>query len=160
MKLKLGILIVGFFAGVAAMAQPAIGSATPDISLKDLDGNTVSLSSLRGKVVLLDFWASWCGPCRKENKHLINTYAKFKAKGFEIYSVSLDDDKRAWQQAIKQDRITWLQVNDGGGWDAAIANQWNIQQIPTTYLIDKDGKIIARDVQGKQLESKIKELLK
>jgi peroxiredoxin len=158
--MKIFVLAIALFASVTAMAQPAIGSAVPEISLKDVSGTTVAISSLKGKVVLLDFWASWCGPCRQENKHLVKLYAKYKAKGFEIYSVSIDEDARAWKNAITADKITWLQVNDNGGWDKGIATQWNIQQIPTTYLIDKTGNIVALDLQGKQLEKRVTELLK
>lgn len=158
--MKIFVLAIALFGSVMAMAQPAIGSAVPEISLKDVSGTTVAISSLKGKVVLLDFWASWCGPCRQENKHLVKLYAKYKSRGFEIYSVSIDDDTRAWKKAITSDKITWLQVNDSGGWTANVATQWNIQQIPTTYLIDKTGNIVALDLQGKQLEKKVTELLK
>jgi thiol-disulfide isomerase/thioredoxin len=145
---------------VAAVAQPAVGTTAPEIVLKNMDGKPVSLSSLKGKVVLIDFWASWCGPCRKANKHLVTIYPKLKTKGFEIYSISIDDDKADWRKAVAADKITWLQLNEGGGWNAPVANEWKIDQIPTAYLLDKEGKIIARDLEGKPLERKINELLK
>ncbi|GAC1430144.1 MAG: hypothetical protein NVSMB7_06560 [Chitinophagaceae bacterium] len=145
---------------ISVTAQPAIGSQSPDIVLKDVNGNSVSLSSLKGKVVLIDFWASWCGPCRKANKHLLTIYPSLKGKGFEIYSISIDENKNDWKKAIAADKITWLQVNENGGWNAPVASQWNINQIPTSYLLDKEGKIVARDLAGRQLDSKINQLLK
>jgi peroxiredoxin len=145
---------------IAVSAQPKIGDLSPEIILKDVDGNAVSLSSLKGKVVLIDFWASWCGPCKKAIKHLVKIYPSLKTKGFEIYGISIDEDKDDWKKAITANKISWLQVNENGGWNAPVANLWKIDQIPTSYLIDKNGKIIARDLDGRELESKINKLLK
>jgi peroxiredoxin len=136
-----------------------IGKKAPDIRLKNTSGEIVSLASLKGKVVLLDFWASWCGPCRAGNKHLVKLYKKYKEKGFEIYSVSVDSDTDSWKKAIKKDKITWLQVNDPGDWQSATATSWGISALPTTFVIDKNGVLTDYDLEGKQLEKKIVELL-
>lgn len=130
-----------------------------EIALPSLAGDTVRLSSLHGKVVLIDFWASWCGPCRTSNKNLAKLYEKYKDKGFEIFGVSLDQKTKAWQKAVKKDKIKWIQVNDGGGWESATARRWKIYQIPTSYLLDKDGLLIAFDPEVKDLEKILREIL-
>ncbi|MBI3138762.1 MAG: TlpA family protein disulfide reductase [Sphingobacteriales bacterium] len=140
-------------------AQVKQGYKAPEVALPAINGDTVKLSSLRGKVVLLDFWASWCGPCRVSNKSLVKLYPKFKEKGFEILGVSIDEDKKDWQTAVKRDKISWLQVNDNGGWESLTTTQWRISAIPTSYLIDKDGTLIAMDLEGKELEKALKEIL-
>lgn len=143
----------------AVSAQPRQGQPATDIALPSANGDTLRLSSLKGKVVLLDFWASWCGPCRMANKGLSKIYDKFKAKGFEIYSVSLDDSKENWQKAVKKDKISWLQVIDPGGWETPTAQRWNIYALPTTFLINKEGVLVEMDLEGKALENAIKDLL-
>ena len=148
-----------FFVRLEANAQPAYGMKAMEISLPSITGDTLKLSDLKGKVVLLDFWASWCGPCRQANKGLVKLYSKYKDKGFEIFSVSLDDNLNAWARAIKKDKITWLQVNDGGGWNARTARQWNIYAIPTSYVIDRNGSLIAADLPEKELEKFLKKML-
>jgi len=140
-------------------AQMSYGKPALEIELPTMKGDSIKLSSLKGKVVLLDFWASWCGPCRASNRSLVKLYEKYKAKGFEIFSVSIDEDKKDWEKAIKKDRITWLQVNDNKGWYGKTPTSWNIYQIPTSYLIDKDGRLIAMDLEGRELESMLKDLL-
>lgn len=140
-------------------AQMNFASGIPDIALPTVSGDTIHLSSLRGKLVLLDFWASWCGPCRVANKGLGKLYEKFHDKGFEIFSVSLDEEKEEWVKAIKKDKIQWLQVIDNRGWEAQTARDWNIYALPTSYLIDQDGRVIAMDLEGKALEKVLKDML-
>ena len=146
------ILIIGSF--VVAKAQPKPGDLAYDINLTSPKGDTISLSSMQGKVVLIDFWASWCGPCRLSNRQLVKLYSKYKDKGFEIYGVSLDENKKDWMRAIKQDKIAWTQVIDNRGWEAQTAIDWNLYQIPTSYLVNKDGIIV-----GVDLEKALKNLL-
>ncbi|MBK6997141.1 MAG: TlpA family protein disulfide reductase [Lewinellaceae bacterium] len=124
----------------------AVGMPAPDISLPDPSGKVRSLSSLKGKVVLLDFWASWCGPCRKANPHVVEVYNKYKSKGFDVFSVSLDrpEGKQKWEDAIKQDGLVWNNhVSDLKFWDSAPAGVYGVRSIPKTFLIGKDGKIVA-----------------
>jgi peroxiredoxin len=153
-------LLIGFaVVSITAKAQVKYGDMAPEIALPSASGDTLKLSSLKGKVVLLDFWASWCGPCRISNKELVKIYPKYKQKGFEILSVSLDNDKDDWLKAVKKDKLSWLQVNEPGQFDAKVAQRWDIFAIPTSYLIDKTGKLVAMDLVGKNLEKALKELL-
>ena len=140
-------------------AQGTAVPPLPDIALPSVSGDTLRLSDLKGKLVLLDFWASWCVPCRVANKGLGKIYEKFRDKGFEIYSVSLDEDRDDWIKAIRKDKIEWLQVIDDGGWEARTALEWNIYALPTSYLINAEGSIIAMDLEGKALEKLLKEML-
>jgi thiol-disulfide isomerase/thioredoxin len=111
--------------------------------------------------VLLDFWASWCGPCRAENPNVVEAYNKYKDKGFTIYSVSLDDNKDKWQQAIQADGLSWPNhVSDLKRWESIAARDYGIEAIPTNFLLDKEGKIIARDLRGAELDAKLAEVLK
>ncbi len=136
-----------------------IGSKAPDIDLPNPQGKNIKLSSLRGKYVLLDFWASWCGPCRRESPNLVRLYNKYKNKNFEIYSVSLDKSKSDWQQAIKKDGLGgWIHVSDLKYWNSAAARLYDISSIPNTILIDKNGVIIAKGLRGYSLEQKLSEI--
>ena len=146
---------------IAANAQVVANITDPrlDFSLPTMKGDSVQLSSLKGKVFLLDFWASWCAPCRFSNKGLVKVYSKYKDKGFEILSVSLDEDKKDWAKAIQKDKISWMQVNDPKGWYALAALKWNINAIPASFLIDKNGNVVAIDLEKEELESKLRELL-
>ncbi|TDB69054.1 TlpA disulfide reductase family protein [Arundinibacter roseus] len=137
----------------------AVGDEAPDFTLNSPEGQQVSLSSLRGKYVLLDFWASWCGPCRMENPNVVKMYAKYKDKGFAIYGVSLDKDMNAWTAAIKKDGLTWTHGSDLKYWSSAVAQLYGVNAIPATYLLDKDGKVIAKNLRGPSLENKLAELL-
>jgi thiol-disulfide isomerase/thioredoxin len=148
-------------AGGAAGAI-SIGAMAPDIAQKDLQGNVRKLSDLKGKVVLLDFWASWCGPCRKENPFVVAMYKKYNKKGFEVFSVSLDNAQDRWAQAIQQDGLIWPNhVSDLKGWQSQPAADYGVRSIPFPVLLDKQGKIVAlgSDCRGEGLEMQIKQLL-
>jgi peroxiredoxin len=144
---------------VQKLKVTAIGQLAPEISLPNPEGQVVKLSSLRGKYVLIDFWAKWCGPCRRENPNVVRAYHKFKDKGFEIYSVSLDRSKADWVQAIKEDGLTWTHVSDLKYFDCVAAKEYNVNAIPFSILLDKDGKILAKNLRGPALDQKLTEVL-
>ncbi|KAA9325205.1 TlpA disulfide reductase family protein [Adhaeribacter soli] len=145
---------------LSKLGSVTVGSMAPEITLPTPDGGTMSLSSLRGKYVLIDFWASWCGPCRRENPNVVKMYNKYKDKGFEIFGVSFDQSKDKWVKAIADDKLTWPHVSDLKGWESSAARLYNITAIPHTILIDKEGKIIAKNLRGAALEAKLAEVLK
>ena len=132
----------------------------PEISLPNQRDSIIKLSSFTGKVVLIDFWASWCGPCRAANPNLKRLYKKYKGKGFVILGVSLDDKKTDWMKAIKHDKLEYTQVIDRDAWYSKVAEQYYVDQIPMSFLLDKKGMIVAIDLDGRALENKIVELLK
>ena len=135
------------------------GSIAPELEFSDPDGKVRKLSDLRGKVVLIDFWASWCGPCRKENPHVRAMYEKYHDRGFEIFSVSLDNNKNRWKDAIAKDGLVWPNhVSDLKGWGSAAAKLYGVSSIPSTFLVDKDGRIIAKGLRGEQLTAVLEQI--
>lgn len=147
-----------FHEEVTSISKLAIGSASPEIALATPDGQQLSLSSLKGNVVLVDFWASWCGPCRKENPNVVKLYKKYHSKGFEILGVSLDQSKDKWVEAIKQDGLEWKHVSDLRGWESSVCPVFGINSIPFTLLVDKEGKILAKGLRGAALANRLKEI--
>jgi len=153
--------IKAFHESVASQKKLAIGTLAPEITMNNPAGTPLSLSSLKGKVVLIDFWASWCKPCRAENPNVVMAYNKYRSKGFEIFSVSLDKDMENWKQAIQQDHLSWINhVSDLKFWQSPVVALYNVSSIPTNVLIDKDGKILAKNLRGEDLEKKLAEIFK
>ena len=140
-------------------AQLKIGWAVPEIELPNTVDSIVKLSSFSGKVVLIDFWASWCAPCRAANPYIQKLYKKYKAQGFEVLAVSLDVKKEAWIKAIKKDKLTYAQVLDNSGWNSKVAERYFIDQLPTNFLLDRSGKIVAINIEGKELYDTVKKML-
>ena len=137
----------------------AIGKLAPEIELPSPEGEVIKLSSLRGKIVLIDFWAQWCRPCRMENPNIVRVYNKYKDKGFEVFGVSLDRQREKWMQAIEEDGLAWTQVSDLKYWQSEAAQTYRVQAIPASFLLDKEGRIIAKNLRGPALEKKVAEII-
>ncbi len=144
---------------IVILQNVAIGKTAPDFTMNDVEGRPVSLSQFRGKYVLVDFWAAWCGPCRAENPNVVEAYNKFKDAGFDVLGVSLDRSKEDWMQAIAKDNLTWTHVSDLQYWQNAAAKLYGVNSIPANVLLDKDGVIIARNLRGEDLHKKLAEVL-
>ncbi|MEL6593886.1 MAG: TlpA disulfide reductase family protein, partial [Bacteroidota bacterium] len=144
---------------IKAEKAMAVGAIAPEIALPNPQGDTLRLSDLRGKVVLIDFWASWCGPCRRENPKVVRMYKAYQDQGFEILGVSLDAKKTAWEQAIAKDGLEWLHVSDLRRWRSVAAQTYGVGSIPATVLVGRDGRIIARNLRGTLLENKLEEVM-
>jgi peroxiredoxin len=140
-------------------ASDWVGKQVPDFALPDADGHPISLASYRGKYLLVDFWASWCGPCRAENPNVVKVHNEFKGKNFAILGVSLDKEKDAWQEAIRSDKLDWSQISDLKYWNSKAVATFKFEGIPFNLLIDPQGKVIATGLRGDQLENKLKEVL-
>ena len=162
---ELGIKINALFLASLKTKKLEIGEIAPNFEAPTPDGNSVSLNDLKGKVTIIDFWAAWCGPCRRENPNVVRIYNEYHDKGLEIIGVSLDgqsrqnDPKKAWLDAIEKDQLTWTHVSYLKYFNDPIAQLYNINSIPATYILDKDGKIAYKNLRGKALELKVKELL-
>lgn len=144
---------------IAVWKKAQIGSEMLDITLNNLEGEPIKLFEQLGEITLVDFWASWCRPCRGENPNIVKAYEKYKSKGFTVVGVSLDEDAELWKRAIKQDNLTWTHMSDLKLWNSAVVSQYNISSVPASFLVDKNGKILAKNLRGAALDLKLMQLL-
>jgi peroxiredoxin len=157
---KIFFVLILLSSYMAVSAQVKKGMQAPEISLQDFNGQNLSLSSLKGRVVLIDFWASWCGPCRKNNPNLVALYEKFKDQGFEILGVSVDKNNSDWKSAIAKDGLSWKQVIDNAGWNSQVTIDYGVEAIPASFLVDKKGTVRGVNLEGRELDGMVKKLLK
>jgi thiol-disulfide isomerase/thioredoxin len=153
------LIVLILMSSTLVNAQLKIGELVPEIELPGKDDSIIKLSSLNGKVVLIDFWASWCGPCRAENPYVQKLYKKYMDSGFEVFAVSLDVNKALWLKAIRKDRLTYTQVVDYDGWLSKVAEKYFVDALPTNFLLDRAGKIVAINIDGKEMFDKVKGLV-
>ena len=156
----LAILTLPSFKAEPQSNGTAVGNKAIDLAYSSPDGKTIALSSLKGKMVLLDFWASWCPPCRRENPNVVATFNRFKDKNFTVVGISLDEDKSKWLQAIGDDNLTWTHLSDLKYWDSEVAELYGVRAIPSNVLLDPEGVIIAKDIREEALPATLEKLLK
>jgi thiol-disulfide isomerase/thioredoxin len=159
-KSTISLVILVLLFHLSNAQQPVKHALAQEIALPSVNGDSITLSSLKGRVVLIDFWASWCGPCRVTNRNLVKLYKKYKDQGFEILSVSIDSDTSRWRTAIAADKMNWLQVNDRGNWQAPIIDAWGITYIPISFLLDTEGRFVAIEPSYGALDKWLETLLK
>ena len=137
-----------------------MNAVAPDFTLQTPGGESVAMYSVKGKLKIIDFWASWCGPCRQENPNMVKLYNEYKDKGLAVISVSLDERKNKWEEAIEKDGLTWLHLSDLKGWQSDVVKKYNIDAVPTIFVLDENNRIIAKNLRGEKLKAFVSERLK